>query len=427
MLDGIGLTTEIHDYLEWRKSINVDFELTISEYGVVKSNRTRVSKNKPQIERITTQKECKLGHYKLILLETEIHNIQTGKRSKTYRLNIYGSLHKNHHGGQNLKPFQYWQVPLEVRYLCQRLNLDPAKVKINYLEIGLNLPVWFKPIDFLNNCLLCYQFHFFNQWDEDEKGKMIGYHWSKKGADRWIKIYDKGLQYDRWENLLRFEIKVKKMRDLEKYGIKTLADLTDQSKVIRLISVLERAWSEVLIYDITEMPKNLTASQKRFLEDCSSKDYWYRWNKESNQKFRDAKSRFKELSAKYGSGTHAKILELIRSEWEKRFENSTDFTGCKNEVENNDSTDFTNTLNGEIREPSSITDRIKRFCQSCGRDITDQRKNSKFCSETKYGPDAKRCRNHSSNPKNNARKKIERYFLKGPSLFNVLPFFQLKT
>jgi hypothetical protein len=422
MFDGIGLTVAIANYYEWRKSIDLVFNLTISENAEVKSNRIRANKKKPEIERTTIKKECKFGHYSLVIFETEIHYTKTGKRTKIYRLNIYGSLHKNHHGGSNYKPFRYWQVINEIRQLCLKLNLDPKKVKIEYLEIGLNLPVWFKPFDFLEDYLLCYQFHFLSQWDEDEKGKTIGYHWSKKGADRWIKIYDKGLQFNLNENLLRFEIKVKKMRDLQKYGIKTLADLTDQIKVKQLLSVLEKAWSDVLIYDIDEIPPSITMSQKRFLENCSSKDNWHKWNKESNQKFRDAKRRFKLLSEKHGSGTHAKILELIRSEWKKRFEFSTDFTEYKNTNLTSDPTDFTNTVKGDIREPSLLQSEVKRFCQSCGKDISNQKRGSKFCSETIFGPDAKKCRNKDSNPRNNQKKKIDRFNRIGPTLFDVRPF-----
>jgi hypothetical protein len=145
-------------------------------------------------------------------------------------------------------------------------------------------------------------------------------------------------------------------------------------------------------------------------------------NQDSNDNFRKAKSRFKKLSAKYGSGTHAKILELIRSEWEKLFKNFTDFTGCDSEDPTTDFTDFTDTVKGEIRELSLLPSVVNRFCQTCGRDITDQRKNSKFCSETKYGPEAKRCRNHDSNPRNNRKKRVNKFYRIGPPLFDIRPF-----
>jgi hypothetical protein len=43
----------------------------------------------------------------------------------------------------------------------------------------------------------------------------------------------------------------------------------------------------------------------------------------------------------------------------------------------------------------------ERFCKSCGRDISNQKKGSVFCSERMFGKVAKGCRNKDSNPRNN--------------------------
>jgi hypothetical protein len=361
--------------------------------------------------------EGEFEEYKLQLLK-----LKSGRTG--YRLNIAGSFHKNHQRGTNFEPFTFGDLISEVRHLCTSLNIDPAKTYLQNLEIGLNLPVWFNSFEFLDRNLLAFQNSEFKKYDHDKVGRIIGFYCRK--ADYSIKIYDKGFQNNLPCNLLRFEVKFNKMRRLKKFGIVTLADLTDERKVKQLLSVLEKAWSEVLIYDLVELPLNIKDSQRRFLEDCRYKDFWYKLNKESNQKFRDAKRRFNDLSAKYGSRTHARILELIRIEWEKRFENSTDFTGYKEQDPTTDFTHFTNTVKSEIREPSSFTSVVARTCQSCGRDITDQRKNSKFCSETKYGPDGKRCRNFDSNPRNNRKRKEDRFYRIGPTLFDVRPYLYFK-
>jgi hypothetical protein len=289
---------------------------------------------------------CKKGEfetYKLELFEC--------KNRKEVRLNITGSFHKNNQNGSNFKPFTFENLKSEILHLCQSLNIEPEEIILQNLEIGLNLPVWFKPFLFLDSGLLAFQNSEFKKYDPDKQGRLIGFYCKK--TDYTIKIYDKGFQFDLQQELLRFEIKFNKMRELKKFGIATLADLTDERKVNQLLSLLERAWSEVLINEIQNLPPDLNDSQMRFLEVCRYKDYWYKLNKESNQKFRDAKRRFKELSAKFGSGIHSKILELIRIEWGKRFENSTDFTGRKPEDPTTDFTDFTNTVKSEMREPSS--------------------------------------------------------------------------
>lgn len=359
-----------------------------------------------------SSKTAEFETYKLELFECT-------SNSKEVRLNITGSFHKNNQKGSNSKPFTFENLLKEIVHLSQSLKIGPEEIIIQNLEIGLNLPSWFNPIQYLDDNLLVFQNSIFKKYDPDKRGREIGFYCKK--TDFTIKIYDKGFQFDLPQDLLRFEIKFNKMRELKKFGISTLADLTDQTKVKSLISVLEKAWCEVLIYDIDKIPINITNLQRRFLRDCRFKDYWYKTNKESPQKFRDAKRRFKELSEKYGSGTHARILQLIRIEWKKLFENSTDFTGCQNEDPTTDPTDFTNTVKGEIREPSSFTIVVTRTCKTCGKDISGQRKNSKFCSETKYGPQAKVCRNRDSNPRNNQKTKLERFYRIGPTLFDVGP------
>jgi hypothetical protein len=360
-----------------------------------------------------SSKKAEFETYKLELFERT-------SNSKEVRLNIKGSFHKNHQKGTNFKPFTFENLKSEILHLCQSLKIRPEKTILQNLEIGLNLPTWFNPIQYLDDNLLVFQNSIFKKYDPDKRGREIGFYCKK--TDFTIKVYDKGFQFDLPRDLLRFEVRFNKMRELKRFGIATLADLTDQTKVKSLISVLEKAWCEVLIYDMDKIPTNITNLQRRFLKYYRSKDNWYKTNKESPQKFRDAKRRFKQLSAKYSTGTHSKILELIRSEWEKLFEKSTDFTGCQTSDPTTVFTDFTNTVKGEIREPSFSQSEVKRFCQSCGKDISKQRKGSKFCSETMFGPDAKRCRNKDSNPRNNQKKRFDRFYRIGPTLFDVDPY-----
>lgn len=67
----------------------------------------------------------------------------------------------------------------------------------------------------------------------------------------------------------------------------------------------------------------------------------------------------------------------------------------------------------------SLTD--KRYCLTCGRDITNQKTGSKFCSEKLYGREAKKCRNMDSNPRNHIKRKIEVIESRGV-LFDIKPY-----
>jgi hypothetical protein len=62
-----------------------------------------------------------------------------------------------------------------------------------------------------------------------------------------------------------------------------------------------------------------------------------------------------------------------------------------------------------------------RCCQSCGKDISDQKPGSKFCSEWKYGKEGKKCRNGGSNPIHNFRRREEKIRQRG-LLFDTSQF-----
>jgi hypothetical protein len=65
-----------------------------------------------------------------------------------------------------------------------------------------------------------------------------------------------------------------------------------------------------------------------------------------------------------------------------------------------------NSIQGE-KGSAGITPR--RYCQTCGRDISDQKDGSKFCSAKIVGyENAHYCRNTASNPRNNDKNKLER-------------------
>ncbi|HSH65812.1 MAG TPA: hypothetical protein VLB84_08445, partial [Bacteroidia bacterium] len=87
-------------------------------------------------------------------------------------------------------------------------------------------------------------------------------------------------------------------------------------------------------------------------------------------------------------------------------------------------TTFENT-NSQINQPrinssnkELITGTTIIKCLSCGRNITNQKKGSMFCSEKIYGKEAKKCRNMQSNPKNNYLRKETRLY-SGGVLFDV--------
>jgi hypothetical protein len=75
---------------------------------------------------------------------------------------------------------------------------------------------------------------------------------------------------------------------------------------------------------------------------------------------------------------------------------------------------------GKEQGPEATATGVRR-CLTCGRDITDQRPGSRYCSQTRYGKDGKRCRNAGSNPRNNRLRSLG-HIEREPLLFDHRPF-----
>lgn len=151
------------------------------------------------------------------------------------RVELSGSLHKYWNKGQhNYNDFgrlDLWDV---VRELCDWLEIEPQMANIHNLEFGLNLIVKFDPSAFLGG-LLTYKATSFCRTAITGKG------FYKQAAQTQfiIKAYDKGKQFDRPDNILRFEMKVIKIEYLPQ--IQTLADLMDSDKLTTLGALLADA------------------------------------------------------------------------------------------------------------------------------------------------------------------------------------------
>jgi len=149
MLDGESLSYQILDSMKWIETTGIQFFDSIDRDSGQLKTRDRTKKEKPWITIQTVTRKGVFEHYLLTLTETKRHDSKTGITSNSTWLRINGSFHKNYQKGSNFKPFRYCEVLIEIRHLCQSLNLEPSKVKIDNLEIGLNLPVWFNPFEFL--------------------------------------------------------------------------------------------------------------------------------------------------------------------------------------------------------------------------------------------------------------------------------------
>lgn len=412
MIDGIKLITDIVNFEAWKQHTNISF-------GVSVDMDTAEIRTKKRNEKIITTHRAKWETFDLIV--KEVLNITTGK--KIFHLNMEGSLHKNHYKGKNYLPFTFQQLQQQINHICFSLCIDPTKARISILEVGVNIVTPFAVTPFLNHNVISYKGNSFNHYKKDPAGFCLGIYCTL--SQYAIKIYDKGLQNNLPYNLLRFEKRFLKMQILNRKGIKFLSDLLTYANISKLLPLLLKAWQNVLIYDIEGLQKTsknfkLPKAEIDLLINGQNPKYWLRLKELNKRQFNYHRKKFKYLVAQYGENWQQLITGSIKTEW------------------GNLSNDCTNLPTGESDGLYNLTIKIKgknvqsdltgsnefsypvkkRYCQTCGRDITNQKEESKFCSEKFVGYEAAhQCRNIA----NNLKYKIEKIHRRGV-LFDITPF-----
>ena len=119
---------------------------------------------------------------------------------------ISGSLHKYYTGGENYSDFTIDNVKDAVNSLLAELNLTANQILVSNIEFGVNLKVPWSAFEVLDR-LIVYKSKPFvplvsNRTNAGSQAKFQQYE---------FKIYNKGKQCNLKENVLRIEIRVKKM------------------------------------------------------------------------------------------------------------------------------------------------------------------------------------------------------------------------
>jgi len=356
---------------------------------------------------------------------------------KNNNVRLKGSLHKYHNNGlHNYNDFYFTELKNVIFDLCYKFNITPEITEFNNLEFGVNILIPVKVEEFLKS-VINYKgtaFHKFNirgaKGIECEKDHFI------------IKIYDKGLQYNRQGNLLRFEIKVISMQYFKDNGvkIKTIADLLNITELFKLKDILRGVFDRILVYDNSIKETKLNAKERLNLSNGRNSTYWENLIPNSNdfengndnpeykrqrKKYYRELDNFKKLLIKYSTATTQKDISILI---EKKY---TELLNIDNEKRDKLI---------DILEPPKTTEKgqinilnivgvcpveeeeTNRICLSCKKDISTKKKGAKYCS--------KKCKNDYTNPllnpKNNLKKRIEK-IRKYPVLFNTDTYLMLSV
>lgn len=166
-------------------------------------------------------------------------------------IELAGSLHKYYNDGKhNHNQFGRKEAEIALKRLIEATGLELPYFKVESVEVGVNLMPPISSDDIINNALMYKRRPFEAKYCTDE-----GNYRQATLSEYWVKLYNKRLHYEKQgydigHEILRFELKINKMRMLAKYRVFTLEDLIDSVEQIAR-DLLPKAWKEVLLYDPT--------------------------------------------------------------------------------------------------------------------------------------------------------------------------------
>jgi hypothetical protein len=266
------------------------------------------------------------------------------------------------------------------------LHLNPSNCLLHHIEFGLNINPVHSTTDILNSIILCKGIDY-----EKKEFNNTGYLKSFEFSQYKIKIYDKGKQYDLNNNLLRFEVKVQRMQYLHSKGIKinTLYDLTTSLFYTDLLKVIISNIDNILFYDYRiEQLKILNKNHLLIMAKGANPQYWIKLkNLVSANTFYKKVNEFKNLVSKYApTDLQTELKNIVENKWNNLLNTCTNLPL----VENNKVVRiYTNIVSKNIQQP--------KYCLSCGKDISHQKSNSKYCRFKINGKENKDCKNLATN------------------------------
>jgi len=230
-------------------------------------------------------------------------------------LSISGSLHKHWNsitgrGLQNYNDFSFNDLTKTVNTLCQSFNLDSNQCKLENVEFGVNITPTI-PANKILKAVINHRLQPFTRDYSNNKRFREAIH-----RQYFIKIYNKGLQYEQPKNILRFEVKVIKMEFLKNFGITTLSDIIDNDKLISLGKELRDNFRDVLFYGIDLPVNSLNLNERVVLSEGRNPQNWIDLKNGNRNTYNQRRKRFIELVTRYSTfNISENIGKMITEKW----------------------------------------------------------------------------------------------------------------
>ncbi len=190
---------------------------------------------------------------------------------------------------------------IEVRSHLENLfECEPQQMLFQNIELGVNTTPGFNPILFIKGLL----YHWNKLFEYRYNGNL-----AQAEHERLIfKIYNKSNQYGMTEFTLRIELKFNRTEELKTIGIRTFADV-NQNTLDKAEQLLLSRFDEVVHYDYTINKKVLTKTRKQLLKSYSNPRYWIN-DLQPNRRDRH-KKKLKEITLKYSENLHQQLRQNI--------------------------------------------------------------------------------------------------------------------
>lgn len=222
------------------------------------------------------------------------------------RTTIQGSLHKFwNSGAHNYNDFNFSAFSDVLDTLKKDFGIQPEQCILNCLEVGINVTPPIPTNDILDYCFLHKTKPFEYQKNSDE-----GKYKQCEHSHYFIKLYNKALHYrkqgfDIESEIMRFEIKYKKMERVNNLGIYTLNDILNKGFGIFKNELLTE-WQNVLFYDTT-----IVSNSKR-LTNHKNPLYWSDLvSKPTKSNYYKHRGFLKDLTIKFSENRHQTLTEIM--------------------------------------------------------------------------------------------------------------------
>ena len=317
--------------------------------------------------------------------------LSTNLKTKFSTINITGSIHKYAQNNTNHQDFTFANVKDTINELCNTLHLNPSNCLLHHIEFGLNINPVHSTTDILNSIILCKGVDY-----TKKEFKNTGYLKEFEFSQYKIKIYDKAKQYDLNTDLLRFEVKATKMQYLQPkskktalHGLKSLKDLTNPIIYTDFLKVIISNIDNILFYDYRIEQISIASENDLFkLVQGANPQYWVKLkNKVSGNTYYKKKNEFENLVSKYApTDLRTELKNIIATKWNYLLNTCTNLPLVENSKVVRI---YTNIVSKNIQPP--------KYCLSCGKDISHQKSNSKYCRFKINGKENKDCKNLATN------------------------------